>query len=147
MTKRPILHPTDFSAASRRAFRNAVELATAQRSALLILHVLNPTHPVAVGQAFSPPTFAEYQKVVRASAWKQLGRLVRRAEAAGVRATPLLADGAEGQEIARVARARRASTIVMGTHGRTGFGKLMLGSVAARVLRVAPCPVLTVRGG
>ncbi len=50
------------------------------------------------------------------------------------------------EQIAKLAKKRRADLIVMGTHGRTGWAKVMLGSVAERVIVLAPCPVLTVRG-
>ena len=58
----------------------------------------------------------------------------------------MLLDGLPFEEITRLARRRRADVIVIGTHGRTGVGRFVMGSVAARVLRVAPCPVLTARG-
>jgi nucleotide-binding universal stress UspA family protein len=58
----------------------------------------------------------------------------------------LLLEGVPHERIARAARSKKADMVVMGTHGRTGFAKLVLGSVASRVLTVAPCPVLTVRG-
>jgi nucleotide-binding universal stress UspA family protein len=57
----------------------------------------------------------------------------------------MVLEGKEAEVIARVARTRRASYVVMRTHGRSGFAGLVLGSVAARVLGIAPCPVLTVR--
>jgi nucleotide-binding universal stress UspA family protein len=65
---------------------------------------------------------------------------------AGVRATGLLLDGAPHDQIPRAARRNRADLIVIGTHGRTGLSKVLLGSVAERVIRSATCPVLTVRG-
>ena len=68
-------------------------------------------------------------------------------EARGVRVTSVIREGGEAHEIARLARSRRAAMIVMGTHGRTGVKRVLLGSVAARVLSLAACPVLTVRAG
>ena len=58
----------------------------------------------------------------------------------------MLADGAAHEQIARIAKTKRADLVVMGTHGRSGFAKLFLGSVAGRVVTAAPCPVLTVKG-
>jgi nucleotide-binding universal stress UspA family protein len=63
-----------------------------------------------------------------------------------VRATGLIMEGSPYEVIARAARSRRADVLVLGTHGRTGLSRFFLGSVAARVLASAPCPVLTVRG-
>jgi nucleotide-binding universal stress UspA family protein len=76
---------------------------------------------------------------------KELDRLVRKAKAAGVRASGIVVDfGVPAERITRLARSRRADVIVMGTHGRTGFRRALLGSVAARVVATAGCPVLTV---
>lgn len=71
---------------------------------------------------------------------------VARARRHGVRATASVSEGIPFEEIVREARRRRADLIVMGTHGRTGVARLILGSVASRVLALAACSVLTVRG-
>jgi nucleotide-binding universal stress UspA family protein len=143
---RPILHPTDFSAASRPAFARALERARAGKSGLLLVHVLNPSLPLIGDEYISPPTYEHFRKASRIWALKQLEKLITRAQAARVPATPIVVEGAEAEQIVRLARSRRASMIVMGTHGRSGITRAILGSVAARVLSHAPCPVLTVRG-
>jgi universal stress protein A len=144
--KRTILHPTDFSSASRPAFTHAVGLAREQRAELLLLHVLPAVMPM-VGEGYmSPNTFDDLQRSARAFAQKQLDRLVAKAKAGRVRARGLLYEGMAADAITRAARARRAKLIVMGTHGRTGLTRLLMGSVAERVVGNAPCPVLTVRG-
>lgn len=145
MAKRPILHATDFSTASRPAFAKAIELSKADRSPLLVLHVLNPMMPMIGDRPIEPPTFVELQKASRAWALKQLVRLVAQAKARGVRATAILVEGSEARTIARIARARRVAMIVIGTHGRSGIERVLLGSVATRVVSQATCPVLTVR--
>jgi nucleotide-binding universal stress UspA family protein len=143
---RLIVHPTDFSAASTPAFSEAIRLAKTSRAPLLILHVLNPLTPANIGkQSITPPTYQELRKAWRGLALKQLTRLTKRARAANVRSAYIVREGAEATEIARLARSRRAAMIVMGTHGRSGIGLVLLGSVATRVLSLAPCPVLTVR--
>ncbi|HEY7540787.1 MAG TPA: universal stress protein [Methylomirabilota bacterium] len=144
--KRPILHATDFSSASRPAFAKAIELAKGSRSPLLVLHVLNPMVPMIGDRPIDPPTYAQLQQASRGSALKQLARWTARAKAAGVRATALLMEGSEAGTITRVARSRRASMIVIGTHGRSGLERVLLGSVATRVVSQTPCPVMTVRG-
>ena len=68
-----------------------------------------------------------------------------KAKKAGVRATSVLLEGVAHAQIARTARRLRADVVVVGTHGRTGLAKLFLGSVAGRVIAIAPCPVMTVR--
>ena len=144
-TFRRILHPSDFSPASRPAFKMAVEMAKANRAELLILHVL-PELPMVPEDYAAAATYEELRRGRRVDGQKQLGRLVATARAAGIRASGILRDtGVPAEQIARLARARRADVIVMGTHGRTGFARAFLGSVAARVLATSACPVLTVR--
>jgi nucleotide-binding universal stress UspA family protein len=146
MPKRPILHATDFSSASRPAFAKAIELAKGSRSELLVLHVLNPMVPMIGDRPIDPPTYTQLRQASRTWALKQLARLTARARAAGALATAILMEGSEAGTIARVARSRRASMIVIGTHGRSGIERVLLGSVATRVVSLASCPVLTVRG-
>jgi nucleotide-binding universal stress UspA family protein len=145
-TFRHILHPTDFSRASAKAFATAVELARANRAALTVVHVLTPVVPVAGEGYVLPETYEQIEAAARAAAQKQLDRLVAKAKPAGVRATGLLLTGTPHDQIVRAARSRRADLVVIGTHGRTGLARFFLGSVAARVTALAPCPVLTVRG-
>ena len=144
---RLIVYPTDFSAASTPAFNEAIRLAKTHGATLLVLHVVNPLMPPDIGKwDISPPTYRQLRQAWRAWALNQLNRLTARARAARVRSTLTLREGPAAVEIARLARARRATMIVMGTHGRSGLGRAVLGSVAARVLTLAPCPVVTVRG-
>jgi nucleotide-binding universal stress UspA family protein len=82
---------------------------------------------------------------IRADAQRRLGRLVAQAKKRGVRAKGLVLEGIPHERIVRAARSTRADLIVLGTHGRTGLGRVFLGSVAARVVTLASCPVLTVR--
>ena len=141
--KRRILHASDFSLASAPAFATAIALAQRRHAELSLLHVLDPTMPISDG-VVSPPTYAALLKSARASGRKGLARLVARAAKAGVRATPILREGLPWSEIVRASRARGVDLVVIGTHGRTGLPRLLLGSVASRVIGLARCPVLTV---
>jgi universal stress protein A len=142
---RRILHPSDFSPASRPAFRQAVELAKAQRAQLLVVHVLSVL-PVLPDAYVPPRVWDELQRGQQVTARRQLDRLVAKAKAAGARASGILLDiGVTHERIVRFAKARRVDMIVMGTHGRSGLTKAILGSVASRVLAAATCPVMTVR--
>jgi universal stress protein A len=145
MAIRRILYPSDFSPASRPAFKRAVELAKSLRSQLLIVHVLAP--PPIIGEGYiTAETVETLLQSQRHAAQRQLRVLVVRAKAAGVRVSSLLVEtGMTHEQIVRVARRKRADMIVMGTHGRTGLTRLLLGSVAAHVIATARCPVLTVR--
>ncbi|MGH7413930.1 MAG: universal stress protein [Candidatus Rokuibacteriota bacterium] len=143
---RRILHPSDFSPASSAAFKRAVEMAKGNRAELLVVHVLTPSVPIVADGYVSPQVYEDMTSATRAYARKHLDALVGKAKRAGARVKGLLLDGVPHERIARAARSRKADLIVIGTHGRTGFAKLFLGSVASRVLAVAPCPVLTVKG-
>lgn len=143
---RRILHPSDFSRASGAAFAKAVELAKANRAELWVVHVLTPTVPMVGDGYISPKVYEDLEASARAYCSKQLGALVARAKKAGVRARSVLLEGIAHEQIARAARSKRADLVVIGTHGRTGVAKLFLGSVAGRVVSIASCPVMTVRG-
>jgi len=145
MTRR-ILHPSDFSSASNAAFKKAIEMAKASRAELLIVHVINPIVPVAGEGYVSPKMYEDLAASTRAWARKQLDKLLVKAKKSGVRGNGVLAEGAAHEQIARIAKTKRADLVVMGTHGRSGFARLFLGSVAGRVVGAASCPVLTVRG-
>ena len=141
---RRILYATDFSSASRPALTKAISLARENRAALRVVHALPP---LGDGSAFVPPgTYETIDRRARQHAQKQLTALVGRARKAGARATSRLLDGTPQEQVPRAARRMRADLIVIGTHGRTGMSKVLLGSVAERLVRLAPCPVLTVRG-
>jgi len=143
---RRILHPSDFSSASRAAFARAMEMARANRAELVVAHVLTLTMPIA-GEGYIPPkVYEEIEASTRAAAKKRLDALVARARKAGVRGKGLILEGIPHERIARAAKAQRADLVVMGTHGRTGLARFFLGSVAERVVATAPCPVMTVRG-
>jgi nucleotide-binding universal stress UspA family protein len=144
---RHIFHATDFSRASAKAFTTAVEVARATGAALTIAHVLTPVLPVAAGEdPVLPETYERVHAVTRSAAQKELDRLVAKAEAAGIRTTGVLLEGTPHEAIVRALKSRRADLAVIGTHGRTGLARFFVGSVAARVVALAPCPVLTVRG-
>ena len=143
---RRIVHPTDFSPASGPAFKKALELAKDDNATLIIVHVL-PILPV-VGEAFIPPaTIDEMIRGQRAQAEKATDRLVKRTRAAGGKATGVVLDnGAVPDAIVRFAKRQRADLIVMGTHGHGLLARVLLGSVAERVVSKASAPVMLIRG-
>lgn len=119
-------------------------MAKAARAQLVIVHVLPPVPLVGEGY-LSPTTWTELLRGQRTAAQRQLTALLARARAAGVRASMRLFEvGVPHERIVRAARRRNSDLIVMGTHGRTGLTRTLLGSVAARVIATAVCPVLTV---
>jgi nucleotide-binding universal stress UspA family protein len=144
---RRILHASDFSPASRAAFVKAMDVARENRAELLLLHVRSIVIPVMGEGYVSAQTYEQLDRASRADTAKQLARLVGQAKKRGVRAKGLVAQGIAHEEIVRAARRGKADMIVVGTHGRTGMSRFFLGSVAGRVVALAGCPVLTVRGG
>jgi nucleotide-binding universal stress UspA family protein len=137
-----ILCPFDGSEFSRRALEHAVALGRWYRAKLTLLHVYSG---VPVARADGPATWLaplEPQERKRIVAW--LADAAAPARAAGVGVEAQVVEGRPAPEIMRAAKEGGADLIVLGTHGRTGFDRLLLGSVTERVLRHAPCPVLTV---
>jgi nucleotide-binding universal stress UspA family protein len=143
---RSVLHPSDFSRASGAAFARAVAMAKADRARLLLVHVLSPPVPIAGEGYISSKVYDDLETSARAYGQKHLSELQAKARKAGVKGVTLLFDGVAHEQIVRAAKSKKADLIVIGTHGRTGFAKFFLGSVASRVAASAPCPVLTVRG-
>ena len=143
---RTILVGTDFSPASRAAFRRAVEMAAANGAVLWIAHVDVPPLPLSREGYVLPQYYEDLSAAMRADAQKRLRPLLARARKAGVRARAISLVGVPHEALNRAARRHRANLLVVGTHGRTGLARFFVGSVASRVVATAHCPVLTVRG-
>jgi nucleotide-binding universal stress UspA family protein len=135
---RTVLHPTDFSPQAGAAFLVAGALARDYGARLILLHVKPPE--IVYGEGYVLPPDPE---VVRKELQEQLDRL--QPPGPGLRVERVLREGNPVQGILDTARETRPDMIVLGTHGRTGVSRLLMGSVAEAVLRKAPCPVLTVK--
>jgi len=134
-----ILHPTDFTEHANNGFQLACALARDYGAKLVILHVVpTPVYPVVYGGYF--PVSVE---VPRDKLMEQLREIKPPDPAIAV--DRALVEGEPAGEILRAAHAYDADLIVMGTHGRGGLSRLVMGSVAEAVSRKADCPVLTVR--
>ena len=139
-----IVHPTDFSEEADQAERQAVRLARSLGGELLLLHV-SVESPLYGETAFGMP---DVKRIYEAQArWAEERLAARAAELnnGGVRTRWRRRVGIVHEAICDVAREEAAEYIVIGTHGRGGIARFMLGSVADRVIRAAPCPVLAVR--
>lgn len=139
-----ILCATDLSPASGPAWQHAQFLAGLVKADLLVLHVVPPL-PIPASGYFPPDLYQELVTAGRRDAQEGLDRLLRGAADPGFRATTRIEEGGAAQRILEVAREEAVDLVVMGTHGRTGLGRILLGSVADAVVRSAPCPVITVR--
>jgi nucleotide-binding universal stress UspA family protein len=137
-----ILVPTDFSATADAALEYAFVLAERFGASLQLLHVLDDPF---VADGMAAEAYISEAPTLRTAMLKDAReRLHHRAAARPAIETEVLF-GHGARTIAEYAAERGVDLIVMGTHGRTGFAHLLLGSVAERLVRTAPCPVLTVR--
>lgn len=147
--RKKILVPVDFSECSKPALGYAGRVARAVSGEISLLHVSEV--PEFVPRVLPGEGFLDRQglaEVVERRAREELGTFVRDAEQLDIPiASAILASGVPSHAIVETARRERSDLLVLGTHGRTGFSHVMLGSVAERVVRHAPCPVLTVRPG
>ena len=139
-----ILHPTDFSECAAQAEAMAVDLARKLDGELVLFQVLVETPLYAEGLLNMPAVQQVYdaqRKWSEEALEARAGDLRQR----GIKASWRLQAGVPFEAIVKVAEEERADLIVIGTHGRSGLNRVLLGSVAERVIRLAPCPVLTVR--
>jgi universal stress protein A len=139
-----VVVPTDFSRCSEEAWRLARCVAVMSGGELILTHVLAET-PLYGEGPFSMGTVRQVYEAAREWAEGALEDWVGKARAEGLSARAALRAGVAYTEIVDLARDERADLIVIGTHGRGGIDRALLGSVADRVVRLAPCPVLTVR--
>lgn len=143
---RHILCPIDFSDYSRRSLDHAIAIARWYESTVTVLHVLSPI-PVA---AFSPgPVILEpmvFTHVDREQLLAETKAFAESEAARGITIDAGVRTGTPAAEIVEEATRIQADLLVIGTHGRSGFERLLLGSVAEKVLRKASCPVMTVPG-
>jgi nucleotide-binding universal stress UspA family protein len=139
-----ILVPTDFSRHSAEAVAAAADLSRRYEASVTLAYVFEPvTYALPEGHVMqSPPQIEEMHAVFE----ERLVQAQAEATAAGaLRVTAKLLTGPVAGEITDFAATESFDLIVMGTHGRTGLRHLVLGSVAEKVVRTAPCAVLTVR--
>jgi nucleotide-binding universal stress UspA family protein len=143
-----ILCAVDFSEFSRRALDHALSVARSHRSTVTVLNVITPA-PAAVASNYffgaeTPPPLL-LSMMDRETATRELERLVRTESVPGVNVETVVAESFEvHREILAQAARLHPSLLVLGTHGRSGFERLFLGSTAEKVLRKASCPVMTV---
>jgi nucleotide-binding universal stress UspA family protein len=141
---RRILCPIDFSDYSRRAFDHAIAIARWYESTVTVLHVFSTAPVAAVGPG---PVVLEPIVLTAADRDQLLADTKAFAEAEGAPGITIDAAVRQGDtagEILEEATSMKADLLVIGTHGRSGFKRLLLGSVAEKVLRKAGCPVMTV---
>jgi nucleotide-binding universal stress UspA family protein len=143
---RKILVAVDGSAASMKGLREAIRLAKSEKARLVLVHVVDQFYAFAPLDGMAPGV--DLLPMLKEGGQKVLARAKRAADAAKVKSTAVLREmlsGPAAGPIVREARKQGADLIVLGTHGRRGVRRLVLGSDAEQVVRSASVPVLLVR--
>ncbi|MBM2840250.1 MAG: uspa protein [Bacteroidetes bacterium] len=139
-----ILVPIDFSIHSKNALRYALPLAEQFGASLHLVYVVEPTvYPADLG--FGQVVLPEVEEELRERGFQELKALIEREIGGRVKATSAVRTGKPHQEILAEAGEQKADLIVVATHGNTGVEQMLFGSTAMRIVRLAKCPVLTVR--
>jgi universal stress protein A len=138
MTTKKILFPTDFSTSSQAALEHAEAMAKAHQATLLIIHVAEPPAAYGAGEMYYGVPEPSIQELER-----MLAAVVPTDKSIAYEHRLLTGDPVD--VIIRSARDEGVDMIVMSTHGRTGLGRVLMGSIAEAVVRRAACPVLTVK--
>lgn len=143
MTAQHFLVPLDWSPDADQALVYAIDLARACNARLTLLHILQPAPMAAVDVGIALPE--SYFQALEADAQQHMEAALARVTEAGLTGESVVRYGVPFQVIVDTAQASHIDLIIMGTHGRTGLRHILLGSVAERVVRLAPCGVLVVR--
>jgi nucleotide-binding universal stress UspA family protein len=139
-----ILVPIDFSTHSRNSLRYAIPLAEQFSASLHLIYVVEPTvYPADLG--FGQVVYPTFEEELASKGAKELESLIEEEIVGKVRATSAVRTGKPYQEILREASERKVDLIILATHGHTGVEHMLFGSTAERIVRKAPCPVLTIR--
>ena len=133
-----ILIPTDGSDGALKAFEHALHLAEMYDSTIHLIYVVEPIHTADVGTE-------QVLEAMRAEGERSLGELADRADSNGIGAVTEVRTGSPHREILEYADDEGIDLIVMGTHGRTGLNRYLLGSVTEKIVRISETPVLTIR--
>jgi len=144
MIAQHILVPTDFSEYADYALDYAIELAKILQARLTVLYVYY-LPSLALGEV-SPAVLDDTLQAMETNARQQAQKALARVLKAGIQGDSILVEGTPFQTIIDTAKDKEADLIVMGTHGRTELSHVLMGSVAEKVVRLAPCPVLVTRG-
>jgi|KBSSwiStaDraftv2_1062776.scaffolds.fasta_scaffold2215127_1 nucleotide-binding universal stress UspA family protein len=146
ITVKKVLVATDFSEPSDAALLYGRELAGRFGAILHVLHVAQNIYINSFGAENYTAVVPELQEQIERDARQQLNQLLVDTDRSGPRSIPvILTSSSPAMTIVDYAKAHEIDLIVMGTHGRGALAHLVMGSVAERVVRLAPCPVLTVR--
>ncbi|MBF0288154.1 MAG: universal stress protein [SAR324 cluster bacterium] len=141
-----ILVPADGSETSKRALQYAIELARSFNASMTLLMVVDDQHLDFLGPASYPENLNEIiEKRMMDQAKATLKEFLPSSSDSSISTETVILRGYPVTEIIEYAKTHEIDMIVMGTHGRTGVTHVVIGSIAEKVVRMAPCPVLTVK--
>lgn len=139
-----IVVPVDFSEYSKRAFRYSIDFAQTFGAEMILVYVVEPViYPAdfSFGQVALPSMEHELQQ----RSQEQLAALIAKEVPQGVHARSVIRSGKPFVEIIQLAKEEEADLIIIATHGHSGIEHVLFGSTAEKVVRKAPCPVLSIR--
>ena len=144
MQIKTILFPTDFSQGARAAMEYAIALAQDYKAKLVLLYVIQD---ISIAEWYIPSAIsaADLVEDMQKSAWNEINKWAEEVSVNVKDVEKMVVRGVPFVEIIKTAKDKVADMIVLGTHGRTGIDHMLFGSTAEKVVRKAPCPVLTVR--
>jgi nucleotide-binding universal stress UspA family protein len=144
MQIKTILYATDFSHGARAAMDHVVSLSKDYNAKLILLHVIQD---ITIAEWYIPSelSVAEMVADIEKNAWQEMEKWLAEFSLKIKDVEKIVVRGVPFVEIIKTAREKNADLIIIGTHGRTGIDHMLFGSTAEKVVRKAPCPVLTVR--
>ena len=142
-TFQPLLVPIDFSEHAARALDYAIEWGRQLNAHLTLIHVIQSLPDVGLDMMSTVP--AAHLGTLEAELTQHMKAYLKRVEDAGLKGDLVIAHGTPFYEIIELVKACSIDLIVMGSHGRTGLSHVLLGSMAEKLTRLAPCSVLVVR--
>ena len=145
MTAQRFLVPVDFSEDANQAVEYAIGLASKLGARVTLLHVIQLAAVGGRRYGCDCPLHLYFIQDLEAEITSRMQACLERVTAGGLEGEIAVVHGVPFQEILETAKTQQVDLIVMGTHGRTGLQHVLMGSVAEKVVRLAPCPVLVVR--
>jgi nucleotide-binding universal stress UspA family protein len=146
MTAQRFLVPVDFSEDANQAVKYAIDLASKLGARMTLLHVIQPPPWGGVDMDVTLPyAYSLFIQNLEAEVAHRMQACLERITADGLEGEVAVVRGVPFREILDTAKMQQVDLIIMGTHGRTGLQHVLMGSVAEKVVRLAPCPVLVVR--
>lgn len=140
-----ILCPLDFSENSMEALDNAIEMARQLSAKLILAHVITPIPVVPTPSHPSEFDISSYREMLKDTADKNMDSIVKDKIPSGVEFEKIISSGDPAQEIDKIAQNEDVDLLIISTHGRSGLKHLIFGSVAEKIIRHTPCPVLTIK--